>query len=209
MPDNRLVTILPQMANAFDELAGGYDNDHHDEIARLLLDLVRPAAGDRIADVACGNGAVALALARAGVTVPVVAVDISPGMIAVGRERAEAAGLAAAIDWRVGQAVPLPVPDASLDLVLCSSSLHFLGSTALADWRRALRPGGRAGFTLPVAGQFRPSGAFAALVASDVPVPGTAGEASEFARTAGFVQAESRLAHVGSRAVILTVATNP
>ncbi|MFG3441094.1 class I SAM-dependent methyltransferase [Nonomuraea sp. NPDC047897] len=203
------MTNPPQMAQAFDELAGGYDNDHHDEVARLLLDLVRPAPGDRAADVACGNGAVALALARTGVSTPVLAVDISPGMVAVGRDRAERSGLAAAIDWRVGQAVPLPVPDASLDLVLCSSSLHFLGAEALSDWRRALRPGGRAGFTLPVASQFRPSGAFAALVASDVPIPDTVDDALSFAARAGLVDAEARLAHVGSRAVIATVATSP
>lgn len=197
------------MAQAFDGLAGGYDNDHHDEIARLLLDLVKPAPGAVAADVACGNGAVALALARTGVATPILAVDISSGMIAGGRDRADRAGLAAAIDWRVGQAVPLPVPDASLDLVLCSSSLHFLGSGALSDWRRVLRSGGRVGFTLPVASGFRPSGAFAELVAPDVPIPDTVDDALAFVATAGFVEAEARLAQVGSRSVIATVATRP
>ncbi|MFI6741619.1 class I SAM-dependent methyltransferase [Nonomuraea sp. NPDC050451] len=203
------MTNSSQMARAFDELAGGYDNDHHDEIARLLLDLVKPGPGDKAADVACGNGAVALELALTGVATPILAVDISSGMIAVGRDRAEKAGLAAAIDWQVGQAVPLPVPDASLDLVLCSSSLHFLGRGALSDWRRALRPGGRVGFTLPVTSQFQPSGAFAALIACDVPIPNTVDDALAFVSAAGFVEAEARLVRVGSRSVFAAMATNP
>lgn len=209
LPDNRRMTNSPQMARFFDELADGYDNDHHDEIARLLLDLARPAPGAVVADVACGNGAIALDLARMGVATPVLAVDISSGMIAVGRDRAERAGLTDAIDWRVAPAVPLPVPDASLDLVLCSSALHFLGSGALSDWRRALRSGGRVGFTLPVASHFRPTGPFVELLAPDVPIPDTVDDALAFVATAGFVEAEARLAQVGSRSVIATVATRP
>jgi ubiquinone/menaquinone biosynthesis C-methylase UbiE len=200
------------MAQAFDELAESYDDDHHDEIARALLALVgTPADEDEIADVACGSGAAALAIARtrsSGAT-PVLAVDLSAGMVAAGRARAVRLGCEHAIDWRIGPAVPLPVADAALDLVVCASSLHFLGRPALSDWRRALRPGGRAGFTLPVASQFRPSGPFAALVAADLPLPRTAEEALALATAAGFVDVDTRVIAVGSRSVVLTVATNP
>src|SRR5262245_38685113 len=117
------------MAQAFDQLAESYDHDHHDEIARALLALVAPAEFDKIADVACGSGAVALAIVRrrSHPGTPVLAIDLSEGMIATGKRRAERLGCDHAIDWRVGDAVPLDVADASLDVILCASSLHFLG----------------------------------------------------------------------------------
>jgi SAM-dependent methyltransferase len=161
-----------------------------------------------VADVACGTGAVALAVARSrpGGSAPVLAVDISAGMVAAGRARAKESGLVDAIDWRVGPAVPLPVADASLDVVLCASSLHFLGARALADWRRVLRTGGRPGFTPPVASGFRPSGTFAGLVAPDLRLPRTAADACELARVAGFPDGHARVITVGSREVVLVTA---
>jgi ubiquinone/menaquinone biosynthesis C-methylase UbiE len=199
------------MARAFDELADGYDDDHHDEVARALLALLGPTEEYRIADVACGSGAVALAVAltRSPSGTPILAVDLSAGMIRAGRVRAERLGLERAIDWRVGAAVPLPVADGGLDLILCASSLHFLGMRALVDWRRALRPGGRVGFTLPLASQFRPSGRFADLVAADLPLPQTAGGSASLASDAGFVDVGTRVVAVGPRSTVLTVATNP
>ncbi|QKG24048.1 class I SAM-dependent methyltransferase [Actinomadura verrucosospora] len=200
-----------RMAEAFGELAGAYDHDHHDAVARALLELAPPAPGDAVADVACGAGAVALQVAARppGPAPAVLAVDLSPDMIAVGRARAARQGCAGAIDWRAAPAVPLPVPDSSLDLILCASSLHFLGMRALADWRRALRPGGRIGFTLPVASRFRPSGVFAELVAQDLPLPEDAEQACSLATSAGFTDAGARTVTLGSRAVIAATAKNP
>ncbi|MGW4565726.1 class I SAM-dependent methyltransferase [Streptomyces sp. NPDC004561] len=199
------------LAGAFDELAESYDHRHHEEIARALIAWVAPGPAEAVADVACGAGAVALHLAetRPGTAQAVLAVDLSPGMVAAGRGRAEALGLGTAIDWRIADAVPLPVADHSLDVVLCASSLHFLGRRAPADWRRALRPGGRVGFTLPLATHFRPSGRFATHVAPDVPLPRTAQEASAWATDCGFAEADSRVLVLGTRRVVVTSATNP
>ncbi|MFJ9928927.1 MULTISPECIES: class I SAM-dependent methyltransferase [Streptomyces] len=200
-----------ELAGVFDELADSYDHAHHEEIARALIDRVAPGADDAVADVACGAGAVALQLARArpASAQPVLAVDLSPGMVAVGRARAAGTASARAIDWRVGDAVPLPVPDHSLDVVFCASSLHFLGARALADWRRALRPGGRVGFSLPLATHFRPSPRFAELLAGDVPLPADAREASDWTEARGFTGATSRVLALGTRRVVLVSATRP
>ncbi len=168
------------MTRAFDELAGAYDHEHHDAVARALLEFMGSPMGGRAADVACGGGAAALALAEtraagrpadASQAAPILAVDLSPEMIAAGRARAGRAGYAEAIDWRIESALPLPVDDGTLDLIVCASSLHFLGTAALADWQRALRRGGRAGFTVPTAGSFQPRGTFAQFVAADLPLP--------------------------------------
>jgi len=207
---DRTVIQSAELAGVFDELADSYDHGHHEEIARALIGQVAPGADDAVADVACGAGAVALQLARErpASAKPVLAVDLSPGMVAVGRARA-AATANARIDWRVGDAVPLPVPDHSLDVVFCASSLHFLGARALADWRRALRPGGRVGFSLPLATHFRPSPRFAELLAGDVPLPAGAPEASEWTEARGFTGATSRVLALGTRRVVLVSASRP
>ncbi|MGX1850663.1 class I SAM-dependent methyltransferase [Streptomyces sp. NBC_01456] len=196
------------LAGAFDELADSYDHRHHEEIARALIAWVSPGAADAVADVACGAGAVARQLARSrpDTAPPVLAVDLSPGMVAVGQARAAGPAPETAIDWRVADAVPLPVAEHSLDVVLCASSLHFLGRRALADWRRALRPGGRVGFTLPLATHFRPSERFSGHLAADVPLPHTAQEASRWATACGFTEADSRVHVLGTRRVVVTSA---
>jgi SAM-dependent methyltransferase len=50
------------------------------------------------------------------------------------------------VTTQVGALAPLPVPDASVDLVLCTYVLHELAETAaasIAEMHRVLRPGGR------------------------------------------------------------------
>ncbi|MER7760329.1 methyltransferase domain-containing protein [Streptomyces sp. NPDC097619] len=232
-----MTPVNERLARAFDGLAGDYDDAHHDAIATELTDWLAPAAEEVVADVACGTGAVALAVARrraahgpaevadptpatdpapvsgtgawAPVRRPVLAVDLSAGMVAAGRARAERAGFAAAVDWRVAAAVPLPVPDGSVDVLLCASSLHFLGTAAPADWLRAVRPGGRVGFSLPVASGFRPGGVFAELVAGDLVLPETVAEAVLLAGSWGFARPEARILTLGTRAVVLVRAAVP
>ena len=199
-----------RMAQAFDDLAADYDDAHHDEIARALVAFAAPTVTESVADVACGTGAVAIAVAetRRGRPAgpPVLALDLSSGMVAAGRVRADRLGLAGAIDWRTAPALPLPVPDHSLDVVLCASSLHFLGSGAPVDWLRALRPGGRAGFTLPLAAEFQPRGVFADLLADDLTLPGTAADAAALAQASGFTATATRTLAIGSRTVVLVLA---
>jgi ubiquinone/menaquinone biosynthesis C-methylase UbiE len=188
----------------FDEVAARYDEDgRHDAIARALVGLVAPADHESVVDVACGTGAVALAVAELRVPggAPILALDSAPAMVARARSRPGAD----AVDWRVAEAVPLPVPDGSVDVIMCASSLHFLGAAALRDWHRALRPGGRVGYTMPVRSRFRPSERFATLVARNLPVPETAKDARVLAAGAGFAD----VAVTVLPSVILTVAGKP
>ncbi|WP_042410004.1 class I SAM-dependent methyltransferase [Streptacidiphilus carbonis] len=199
------------LARAFDDLADSYDHGHHEAVARALIALVEPGADDVVADVACGAGAVALQLAqhRQAAARPVLAVDLSPGMVAAGKIRAASLGVEGAVDWRVTDAVPLPVGDHCVDVVFCASSLHFLGRPALADWHRALRPGGRVGFTLPLATHFRASKDFAQHLAHDVPLPESAEEARIWAASYGWTNVASRVHAFGTRRVVLVCASSP
>ena len=78
-------------------------------------------AGDRVVDVAAGTGNVAIAAARRGASV--VAVDISPGLVARGKARSSAAKLA--VEWKEGDAEELPFDDASFDAALSAFGVLY------------------------------------------------------------------------------------
>ncbi|MFN8484130.1 MAG: class I SAM-dependent methyltransferase [Anaerolineae bacterium] len=96
-----------------------------------------------ILDVACGVGDLALGLAQRGYAV--TAVDLAPAMVAIAREKAADAGLAAAFE--VADMRALPYRD-TFDLALCfGDSLNYMLTPAdvrkaLTSMYRALRPGG-------------------------------------------------------------------
>ncbi|GAA1772012.1 class I SAM-dependent methyltransferase [Nocardioides hankookensis] len=104
-----------------------------------MLDLAGDVSGRRILDAGCGSGPLSAAL-RAGGAV-VTGFDASAAMIELARER-----LGADADLHVADlAEPLPFADAEFDDVVASLVLHYLEdwSSALAELRRVLRPGGR------------------------------------------------------------------
>ncbi len=108
--------------------------------------LAQPADGEKVLDVGCGTGTLAIALrAKVGSGGEVVGLDAAPEMIAVARDKAAKRG--ADIDFRVGLIEEIPFPDGSFDLVLSSFMLHHLPEEVrqkgLAEIRRVLKPGGR------------------------------------------------------------------
>ena len=99
------------------------------------------AAGD-VLEVAVGTGRNLPFYARSAITT-LTGIDLSPGMLAVARERARELGLDA--DLRLGNAEALEFPGASFDTVLCTISLCNVPDyrAAIAEMYRVLRPGGR------------------------------------------------------------------
>jgi len=75
--------------------------------------------------------------------VTLTAIELSPAMMAIARQRA--AGLGREVDFHEGDAEHLPFDDASFDTVVCALSLCTIPSpaAALGEMRRVLRPGGR------------------------------------------------------------------
>src|SRR6476661_3695866 len=80
-------------------------------------ELVRRAgirAGQRVLDVGCGTGVVAVTAARAGARV--TGLDLTPELLERARENSQIAGVE--IDWREGDAEELPFGDLEFDAVL-------------------------------------------------------------------------------------------
>jgi len=97
-------------------------------------------AGGRVLDVAVGTGR-NLPYYPADLTI--TGIELSPGMLAIARQRAT--DLGRDVDLREGDAEHLPFDDASFDTVLCALSLCTIPrpATALGEMRRVLVPGGR------------------------------------------------------------------
>ena len=100
-------------------------------------------AGMVVLDVGAGTGDLSFAAASRGARV--VAVDLSAGMLAVLARRATDAQRSR-IQPLVGTAESLPLPDASVDRIVTGFTVRNVGDLqqAFAEFRRALRPGGRA-----------------------------------------------------------------
>lgn len=132
--------------------------------ARLLLGELGVQPGERVLDVATGPGVVArLAAAAVGPSGSVVGCDISPSMLAIARSHPSPEN-AAPIDYRECPADRLAAADSAFDVVACQQGLQFFPDrlAALAECRRALRPGGRVG--IAVWSRLEENPPFAALV---------------------------------------------
>jgi len=112
-----------------------------EELAGLAASGRVPPGGTCL-DVGCGAGLEALYLAWEGYRV--IGVDSSAPALELARERATAAGVE--LDLRAGSVFDLPVPSASVDLVLDRGCFHCIDREDRPDYarevERVLRPGG-------------------------------------------------------------------
>jgi ubiquinone/menaquinone biosynthesis C-methylase UbiE len=104
-----------------------------------------PTGTGRILDVGTGPGRVPLAIAHTAPQLSIDGIDLSPAMIASARRACTAAGLDERVTFEVADVTGLPYPDATMDLVISSMSLHHWADppTAMRDLRRVLRPQGQ------------------------------------------------------------------
>jgi ubiquinone/menaquinone biosynthesis C-methylase UbiE len=114
----------------------------NDEANRLLIDMAGIGPKDDVLDVACGPGLVACTLAE--VARHVTGLDLTPAMIEQAQARQRSKCLTN-LTWLVGDAVPLPFPDAAFSVVVTRYAFHhFLDPQAvLAEMVRVCEPGGR------------------------------------------------------------------
>jgi ubiquinone/menaquinone biosynthesis C-methylase UbiE len=140
----------------FDHWAPTYDafwgQRYLDRIHQLMLDLVSESgagAPTAVLDIGCGTGRLLVKAAALWPGARLLGVDPAKRMVEVARERVPTATI------EVAGAEALPVPDASVDLVLTCVSFHHWNDRVhgLREAARVLPPGGRlclADITVPV-----------------------------------------------------------
>lgn len=146
---------LPDLRRARHDYVPAFRHDAllplYDGLQRLLgvphahRALLREAGirdGDRVLEVGCGTGNLAVMAARRHPSTTVVAVDPGPRALARARRKSPAGE----VTFVHGYGQALPHPEGSFDHVLCAFVLHHLSPEAkrgaLAEVRRVLRPGG-------------------------------------------------------------------
>jgi SAM-dependent methyltransferase len=123
---------------------GDYDRVATEVVAELGTSLVDTAGiepGERVLDVAAGSGNASLPAAAARARV--VATDLTPELIEIGRGRAQSQGLD--ITWREADAEHLPFGDGEFDVVMSSVGVMFapFHQPVADELVRVTRPGGR------------------------------------------------------------------
>ena len=101
--------------------------------------------GMRAVDVACGTGALTRELAaRVGETGSVTGIDLSTAMLRKAARRRRLPG-AGSISYERGDALALPIADASVDAATIAFGLRNVSDhrRAIDEMRRVTRPGGR------------------------------------------------------------------
>ncbi|MDE6310295.1 MAG: bifunctional demethylmenaquinone methyltransferase/2-methoxy-6-polyprenyl-1,4-benzoquinol methylase UbiE [Muribaculaceae bacterium] len=142
-----------QVEEMFDSIAPSYDFMNRamtmgiDKLwrrkaVRTLTRLVPPPCA--IVDIATGTGDLAISLARALPEASVLGVDLSEGMLAVGRRKVAEAGLEERIRFRRGDGLALPVESDSADAVTIAYGIRNFADIpgGYREMLRVLRPGG-------------------------------------------------------------------
>ena len=138
----------------FDNIAPTYDKLNHimslsvDKLwRRHALKEIVDGTPQRILDVACGTGDSTISIAKAAAEgTKVTGADISEGMMALVMEKARKAGVGNRIDLQVADGEALPYGEGTFDRVTCAFGIRNFEhkEKGLAEFRRVLKPGGKA-----------------------------------------------------------------
>jgi SAM-dependent methyltransferase len=113
--------------------------------APRLVEFAGIQAGQRVLDVACGTGVVAITAQRRGANV--TGLDLTPELLKRAHENAAVAD--ADVEWREGDVESLPFLDGAFDVVLSQFGHMFAPRPEIAtrEMLRVLKPGGLIAFS--------------------------------------------------------------
>jgi SAM-dependent methyltransferase len=123
-------------AEAYERFMGRWSR----RLAPLLVRFGGLADGERVLDVGCGTGSLALSLPEIANIASVTGVDLTPDFV----EYARARNADPRVGFQLGDARDLPFEDNSFDRAFSLLVLHFIpdAERAVAEMRRVVRPGG-------------------------------------------------------------------
>lgn len=140
-----------QVRRMFDHIAPAYDFMNRamtlgiDRLwRRKAVAMVRRHGATGILDVATGTGDLALQMARTIDGARITGVDLSEGMIGIGREKVARAGFSRQITLMPADCLRLPFADGSFDAVTAAFGVRNFAdlSAGLREMARVTRPGG-------------------------------------------------------------------
>ena len=117
-------------------------------LTERLGHLLRLGPTTTVLDVAAGRGSSAIHLART-FGCRVIGVDYGDANVAAAQQAARTAGVQALVSFQTGDAERLPLPDRSVDAIICECAFCTFPDkpTAAREFARVLRPGGRLGLS--------------------------------------------------------------
>lgn len=140
-----------QVEQMFDSVAHSYDKLNHrlsfsiDKYWRnYVVKTLKPLGVETILDVATGTGDLAILEARKLMPKHICGVDISEGMMNIGREKVEAASLGNVVQFRREDCLALSFADGSFDAVTAAFGIRNFQKleSGLREMWRVLKPGG-------------------------------------------------------------------
>jgi len=138
--------LVLNWAARYDILAWLLTHGREGELRERILTFAVLRNGERVLDIGCGTGTLAIAASgHVGTLGEVIGIDASPAMVARANRKAAKAGARAA--FQVAVAECLPFPDGRFDVVLSTLMLHHLPRTTrqqcAREITRVLKEGGR------------------------------------------------------------------
>jgi demethylmenaquinone methyltransferase/2-methoxy-6-polyprenyl-1,4-benzoquinol methylase len=139
-----------QVAQMFDTISGNYDGLNRVisfgidvKWRKKVLKLVADTDPDTILDIATGTGDLALLMTQTNAT-KIIGLDISAGMLDVGRQKITARNLDLKIEMVLGDSENIPYDDATFDAITVAFGVRNFETLdkGLAEILRVLKPGG-------------------------------------------------------------------
>ena len=141
-----------QVEQMFDEIAGNYDLLNRSmsmgidqRWRKKALSTLQPLQPQKMLDVATGTGDVAIMAAKLLKPQSIIGVDLSEGMLNIGRKKIKDEGLDHVIQLQKGDSENLPFESNTFDAVTVAFGVRNFQNleNGLADILRVLRPGGQ------------------------------------------------------------------
>ncbi len=141
-----------QVREMFDSIAPAYDWMNRamtfgvDKLwRRRAVNIVAKSQPAHIVDIATGTGDLAIVLARKLQQTRVTGIDLSEGMIDIGRRKVAEAGLADRVTLATADCLAMPLADASADAITVAYGVRNFEhlDRGYAEMFRVLRSGGR------------------------------------------------------------------
>lgn len=151
LPYNREERKGVQVERMFDAIAGRYDLLNHTLSLgfdrgwrKKAIRTLKPFAPETVLDIATGTGDMAIALYRELKPVRVIGVDLSEGMMNIGRKKVAEAGYSGHISFEWQDCLNLTCPSGTFDAVTAAFGVRNFEDIGkgISEMYRVLKPGG-------------------------------------------------------------------